>query len=98
MENEKFKFLNVGVASYSSYIYLKKIESVIDENKDLKIKNVIVFLDKSDVNDDENYLSEPKKFKNTKTLSVCWLRLLKSLKDHAGGWGITSYRCDIFCH
>ena len=67
MENEKFKFLNAGVASYSSYIYLKKIESVIDENKDLKIKNVIVFLDKSDVNDDENYLSEPKKFKNTKS-------------------------------
>ena len=67
LENENFKFLNAGVASYSSYIYLKKIESVIDENKDLKIKNVIVFLDKSDVNDDESYLSEPKKFKNTKS-------------------------------
>lgn len=66
LENENFKFLNAGVASYSSYIYLKKIESVINENKDLKVKNVIVFLDKSDVNDDESYLSEPIKFKNTK--------------------------------
>ena len=66
LENNQFKFLNAGVASYSSYIYLKKIENIINRNKDLRIKDVIVFLDKSDVSDDEKYLDEPEYFKNTK--------------------------------
>ena len=64
--NNQFRYLNAGVASYSSYIYLKKIEDIIKKNDDLKIKEVIVFLDKSDVSDDEIYLSEPTTFKNTK--------------------------------
>ncbi len=64
--NENFKFLNAGVASYSSYIYLKKIKTIINENRDLKIKDIIVFLDKSDVSDDEKYLNKPQVFENTK--------------------------------
>ena len=66
LANNKFKFLNAGVASYSSYIYLRKIEDVIKNNSDLKVKKVIVFLDKSDVSDDEKYLNKPAFFKNTK--------------------------------
>ena len=66
LANNKFKFLNAGVASYSSYIYLRKIEDIIKNNSDLKVKKVIVFLDKSDVSDDERYLNKPAFFKNTK--------------------------------
>ena len=66
LANNKFKFLNAGVASYSSYIYFKKIEDIIKNNSDLKVKKVIVFLDKSDVSDDERYLNKPAFFKNTK--------------------------------
>ena len=64
--NNQFRYLNGGVASYSSYIYFKKIEDILRKNEDLKIEEVIVFLDKSDVSDDEKYLSEPITFKNTK--------------------------------
>jgi len=64
--NNQFRYLNAGVASYSSYIYLKKIKDIIKKNDDLKIKEVIVFLDKSDVSDDERYLLEPTTFENTK--------------------------------
>ena len=64
--NEKIKFLNAGVSSYSSYIYLKKIQTILNENSNLKIKDVIVMLDKSDVLDDEMYLNRPDIFKNTK--------------------------------
>ena len=66
LENNKFKFLNAGVASYSSYIYLRKIKDIIKNNSDLKIRKVIVFLDKSDVSDDERYLNRPSLFKDTK--------------------------------
>ena len=66
LANNKFKFLNAGVASYSSYIYLKKIKEIIKNNNDLKVREVIVFLDKSDVSDDERYLNKPAFFKNTK--------------------------------
>lgn len=66
LENDEFKFLNAGVASYSSYIYLKKIQNIINTNPDLKIKDVIVFLDKSDVYDDEYFLNKPEEFQNTK--------------------------------
>ena len=30
LESDSFKFLNAGVASYSSYIYLKKIKQIIN--------------------------------------------------------------------
>ena len=40
LESNSFKFLNAGVASYSSYIYLKKIKKIINENDDLNIKDV----------------------------------------------------------
>tara|TARA_Y100000768_G_scaffold358392_1_gene314169 strand:+ start:315 stop:1460 length:1146 start_codon:yes stop_codon:yes gene_type:complete len=66
LANNEFKLLNAGVASYSSYIYLKKIKTIIQTNQDLLIKDVIVFLDKSDVLDDELYLSKPEFFTNTK--------------------------------
>ncbi len=59
LKSDNFKFLNAGVASYSSYIYLKKIKKIINENNDLNIKDVIVFLDKSDISDDEDYLNKP---------------------------------------
>ena len=65
-KKNNFKFLNAGVSSYSSYLYLKKIKNIIEENNNLKIKDVIVLFDKSDVEDDEKYLSRPKKFENTK--------------------------------
>ena len=83
LENNQFKFLNAGVASYSSYIYLKKIENIINRNKDLRIKDVIVFLDKSDVSDDEKYLDEPEYFKNTKGKFINQRRedFSKDLKD-----------------
>ena len=66
LKNDDFEYLNAGVASYSSYIYFKKIEDIIKKNDDLRIKEVIVFLDKSDVSDDEKYLLEPTAFENTK--------------------------------
>ena len=43
---------------------MKKIKKIINENNDLKIKDVIVFLDKSDISDDEAYLSKPVFFEN----------------------------------
>ena len=66
LKNDDFEYLNAGVASYSSYIYFRKIEDIIKKNDDLRIKEVIVFLDKSDVSDDERYLLEPTTFENTK--------------------------------
>ena len=63
---DSFEFLNAGVVSYSSYIYLKKIVTIINENSWLNIKDVIVFMDKSDIKDDLSYLHEPTEFKNTK--------------------------------
>ena len=65
-KENNFEFLNAGVASYSSYIYLKKIKNIIQTNNNLKIKDIIVFLDKSDVSDDQIYLSRPNSFENTK--------------------------------
>ena len=47
-------------------IHKGKIEEIIKNNNDLKIKEVIVFLDKSDVSDDERYLNKPIFFKDTK--------------------------------
>ena len=58
----KFEFLNAGVSSYSSYIYQKKIISILDNNPWIKTKMVIVLLDKSDVSDDLLYLDKPEYF------------------------------------
>ena len=59
---EKHEFLNAGVASYSSYIYEKKIINVLDKNTWIKAKQVILLLDKSDVFDDLAYLDRPDYF------------------------------------
>lgn len=69
LENRNIKgktFLNSGVASYSTYLYKKKIVSFIENNKDYNIERVIVFLDKSDPIDDQQYLLEPINFKDSK--------------------------------
>ena len=63
---EKFEFLNAGVASYSSYIYLKKIITIIKENPWLKVVDVIVVLDKSDIMDATNYFDRPESFPEKK--------------------------------
>tara|TARA_B100001121_G_scaffold268281_1_gene252123 strand:+ start:7673 stop:8797 length:1125 start_codon:yes stop_codon:yes gene_type:complete len=60
--SEDFAFLNAGVASYSTYIYKKKIFSFIESYKDLKIERVIIFFDKSDPIDDKQYYSNPEIF------------------------------------
>ena len=59
---EKFEFLNAGVASYSPYLYKKKIENIIDTNKWLKVNSVVILYDKSDVGDDLRYLDKPSSF------------------------------------
>ena len=54
-----YEFLNAGVASYSPYIYQRKVISIIEENPWLKTDRVILLLDKSDVPDELNYF-DPK--------------------------------------
>ena len=69
LENTKEKqidFLNSGVASYSTFIYKKKIISFIKKNKNLKIKKVIILLDKSDPIDDQQYVNQKSEFRNDK--------------------------------
>ena len=50
-----YEFLNAGVASYSPYIYQRKVISIIKENPWLKTDRVILLLDKSDVLDEIKY-------------------------------------------
>ena len=57
-----YEFLNGGVSSYSTYIYLKKIKKIINETKDLNFKSVLVFFDKSDIRGDSLFLDEPDSF------------------------------------
>ena len=52
---KNYEFLNAGVASYSPYIYQRKVISIIKENPWLKTDSVILLLDKSDVPDELNY-------------------------------------------
>ena len=52
-----YEFLNAGVASYSPYIYQRKVISIIKENPWLKTDRVILLLDKSDVPDELNYFN-----------------------------------------
>ena len=59
---KNYEFLNAGVASYSSYLYQKKITNILDENSWLKIDKVVLLLDKSDVIDDLSYLDRPEYF------------------------------------
>lgn len=80
---KKFEFLNAGVSSYSPYLYKKKIQSIINNNKWLKVNSVIVLYDKSDVGDELKYLKKPesfpvikKKYKNPKKE-----KLLKDIKN-----------------
>ena len=69
LEKENFKYntyLNSGVASYSTYIYKKKIIAFIENNKNYKVSRVVVFLDKSDPIDDKEYHSNPDFFQERK--------------------------------
>ncbi len=50
--NNDFIFLNGGVSSYSPYIYNKKLKTILSNNKNLKVRKVLLFLDKSDPIDD----------------------------------------------
>ncbi len=59
---KKFEFLNAGVASYSPYLYKKKIESIINTYEWLKVKSVVILYDKSDVSDNLQYLKKPQSF------------------------------------
>ncbi|OUV60240.1 MAG: hypothetical protein CBC88_02995 [Candidatus Pelagibacter sp. TMED128] len=59
---EKFEFLNAGVASYSPYLYKRKIETIINDNKWLKVNSVIILYDKSDIGDNLQYLNRPSSF------------------------------------
>ena len=52
---KNYEFLNAGVASYSPYIYQRKVITIIKENPWLKTNRVILLLDKSDVPDEINY-------------------------------------------
>ena len=52
--NENYFFLNAGVSSYSPYIYNKKVKTILKNNENLKVKKVLLFLDKSDPIDDFN--------------------------------------------
>jgi len=63
---KNYEFLNAGVTAYSSYIYLKKIVTIIKENPWLKTDSVIVVLDKSDIPDAQSYLDRPKSFPDKK--------------------------------
>ena len=59
---KNYEFLNAGVAGYSSYIYLKKIVTIIKENPWLKTDCVIVVLDKSDILEAGSYFDRPESF------------------------------------
>ena len=61
-ELEIDEFLNAGVTSYSSYIYLKKIKNIFEENPWLKVKKVILLMDKSDIVDAPNFFNRPEFF------------------------------------
>ncbi len=63
---KNYEFLNAGVTGYSSYIYLKKIVTIIKENPWLKTDCVIVVLDKSDILDAGSYFDRPKTFPSKK--------------------------------
>ena len=81
-----FEFLNAGVASYSTYIYLKKIESVLNTNEWLDVKSVVLLHDKSDLKDDLIYLkwNKPSEFENedTKYKSRRMFLFYEDLKNH----------------
>lgn len=66
ISNKNWNFLNAGVSSYSSYIYLKKIENILLLNPDLRIDRVFVLLDKSDIIDDLLYINHKGDFLNSK--------------------------------
>ena len=103
LDNEKFKkfeFLNAGVASYSTYIYKKKIETVINNNKWLKINSVIVFYDKSDIYDDLKFFGKPKNFSTEKKIykNPKKEKLVKDIKNFKIGSILTEQTMlGIFC-
>ncbi len=61
--NDNYIFLNSGVASYSPYLYKRKIISFIENNKDFKPKKIIILFDKSDPIDDLRFKNHKGNFK-----------------------------------
>ncbi len=62
LKKNNIEILNAGVQSYSPIIYWKKTKDLI-ENKKLSFDHLIVFLDISDLDDEQNYY-ELDKYKN----------------------------------
>ena len=52
---QSFEFLNAGVTSYESYIYYKKVITILEENPWLNINSVILLSDKSDIANSFHY-------------------------------------------
>jgi hypothetical protein len=61
--NDNYIFLNSGVASYSPYLYKRKIISFIENNKNFKPKKIIILFDKSDPIDDLRFKNHKGNFK-----------------------------------
>ena len=93
--NDNYIFLNSGVASYSPYLYKKKIISFLENNKNFKVKKIIILLDKSDPIDDQRFKNHKGNFKfdynkedkiyqkkmSEKFISLAFLKLFANFLD-----------------
>ena len=60
--NNEYILLNSGVASYSPYLYKRKIISFLENNKNFKPEKIIILFDKSDPIDDIRFKNHSGKF------------------------------------
>ena len=60
--NNEYLLLNSGVASYSPYLYKRKIISFLENNKEFKLEKIIILFDKSDPIDDSGYKNHTGEF------------------------------------
>jgi len=68
--NNEYIILNSGVASYSPYLYKRKIISFIENNKNFKPEKIIILFDKSDPIDDSRFKNHNGEFEvNYKNLN-----------------------------
>ncbi len=86
-------YLNSGVASYSPYLYKRKIKSFIKENPEIKLKKVIILFDKSDPIDDQLYINHTGVFNDIvnepqykinifeKSITIAFFKLLLNVID-----------------